>query len=433
MKPFAVFTLCLALFSSANAQEEKTDLKARAAHVKTLLAEKWLPFWFDTTQTPNGAFKLGEETSIVSLSAQSQMIWTFARAHRDGYSTPKRDYLNAARNGYKFLRDKMRDNPNGGFFAQTTLQGAPHTSEKDTTAHAFAILALVEFARASRESEPKALAIQTWRTLRDKASDKINGGFFGYFSRDWKLAPNPNVGANVLGHKSGPVHLQLLSASAELFDLARDQSIKRDLLKLLDLNEGRFFPKETENAVNELTPDWKSLSFSKDDVPDGLIQSSAIIVRARQILGERSEWVAFGRRLSDGLRAVYNFEGGFALGTHYKWKFTSSASSNIGTLSSSSPTIRFQFSTVRPWQIQYETLSALTVAAKWIPEQTQRPAQIIQLLDYLENQATDKADFVAFATLDETGKVTDATKASPQKAAYFDGRALMDFVAAFEN
>lgn len=416
MKKLPLFALFFAFFAPANAQTQQVDLRARAAHVKTLLAEKWLPFWFDLTQTPNGAFQFGDGLPIVSLSAQSQMIWTFARAHRDGYSTPTRDYLGAARRGYNFLRDKMRDQPNGGFFAHTNLQGAPHTLDKDTLAHAFVVLALVEFARASGESEPRALATQIWRILRDKAADKLEGGYFGAFSRDWKT---PTYSAWNL--KSGHVHLQLLSASAELFDFTRDQSIKRDLLKLLDLNEGRFFPKETENTVILFTANWKPVSNSELAIRGILLviqrplefqlEASGRIVRARQILGERAEWVAFGRRVGDAMRVGWDAQNGAIL-VKTPWK-------------EQPPTY--------PWKIQYETLSALTVAAKWIPEQTQRPAQIALLLDFLENQATDKADFVAFEATDEAGKVSDATKASLGKAAYFDGRALMDFVAAFEG
>ena len=67
-----------------------------------------MPYWFDSGQDrEHGGYCL--EAGSKQLVGQTRMIWGFSHAHRQGLSTPERDYLQAARQGYEFLQRHFLD------------------------------------------------------------------------------------------------------------------------------------------------------------------------------------------------------------------------------------------------------------------------------------------------------------------------------------
>ncbi len=262
------------------------DLNARAAQIKSQLQTQWLPTWAKTS-TAN------ELALDAALNLQ-----TLSHAHNLGYSTPDLNLLDAASAHYKLLRDSRRDKTNDGFYARSQDSKEPTRS---TLLQAQVISALVEYARASGQAEPRGLAVKTWRVLRDRVRDKINGGYYESFYS----IPPAGTDATAFGPKSAITHLALLEAGTALFELTRDRSIKTDLAELLDLNEGRFFPARPEERVWLYSPDWKVTQQLPQDDTTGTAASLATgeagvaIIRAQTALGLPLGWVDFARR-TDG-------------------------------------------------------------------------------------------------------------------------------------
>ena len=280
---FLVPLLCAGLVISARAD----DLNVRATQIKSQLQTTWLPAW--ATKSPANE----------SATDAAQLVQTLSHAHRLGYSTPQLNLLDAARVHYKLLRDSRQDKTNGGFFAASGENNKPI---KSTLIQAQVVSALVEFARASGESEPRGLAIKTWRLIRDGARDKVNGGYFDLFL---SAAPGPTQ-ARASGSKSGIPHLALLEAGTALFGFTLDRSIKKDVVELLDLSEGRFFPARVENTVLQFAGDWKTkmrpadLLGAKDGFyPSSLSYAASTIARAQNALGGPVKWVDFSHRALD--------------------------------------------------------------------------------------------------------------------------------------
>ena len=289
MKRRPIFGLLIAL-AALPLSARADDLNARAAQVKSQLQTQWLPALAKRSPANESA------------SDAAQLVETLSHAHRLGYSTSALDLLGAARVHYRLLRDSRRDLKNGGFFAQSG-QNAPL---KNTALQAQVIAALIEYARASGEAEPRALAIKTWRLVRDQAGDKVNGGYY-----EWFAPSSSPTSATGFGFKSAVTHLNLLEAGAQLFLLTRDQSIKRDVEALLDVNEGRFFPARAEDALFVFTPNWQKIppaldalegqpELKRQDTAWGYAQASATIARAEQALGLPIGWVDLSRRTDAG-------------------------------------------------------------------------------------------------------------------------------------
>jgi hypothetical protein len=283
MKTRLVAASLLAALCLAPLQSRADDLSARAGQVKALLQSTWLPAW------------AAKSPANESATDAAFLLQTLSHAHRLGYSSGQLDLLGAARVHYKLLRDSRRDKTHDGFFFSVDERDRP---VKYTMIQAQVVSALVEYARASKESEPRGLAIKTWRLLRDRARDKTNGGYFDAFVSG-TLGPTQASGS---AEKSAVPHLTLLEAGTALFEFTRDRSIRRDLEELLDLNQGRFFPARTEDGALQFTGDWKP-RLRPTDNSDLLalflstqLEAGSAIARAQNALGLPVGWVDFARR-----------------------------------------------------------------------------------------------------------------------------------------
>lgn len=257
------------------------DLATRAVQIKAQLQTKWLPAW---AVTP---------TANESARDAAQLLQTLSHAGELGYASANLDLSSATGKHYKRLRDLLRDKTGGGFYESNAAKDP--AAPKSTLTQAQIVLALVEYARATKGSEPRGLAIKTWRLLRERARDQIGGGYFDGFLSG-KLTPTQASG---IGDKSANTHRRLLEAGAALFQLTRDRSIKRDVEELLDLNQGRFFPVRLEEGAGKYSFDWKPLapvSLSEQ------VQAGPIIARAQDALGLPVGWVDLSRR-ADGIES----------------------------------------------------------------------------------------------------------------------------------
>jgi len=255
------------------------DLGVRAGQIKAQLQTTWLPAWVKISPANEPA------------RDAAQLLQTLSHAQRLGYASAQLDVLGAAGGHYRRLRDVLRDKAGGGFFDLNSAKNP--SAPKSTQTQAQVVLALVEYARASGQSEPRGLAIQTWRLLRERARDKINGGYTDSFFSG-KLGATDATGA---GGKSSPTHRRLLEAGSSLFLLTHDRSIRRDVEELLDLNQGRFFPVRPDEGARVYSPDWKPLApISLSEI----VEAGAVIARAQDALGLPVGWVDFSLR-ADGL------------------------------------------------------------------------------------------------------------------------------------
>ncbi|RYX81445.1 hypothetical protein EON83_23930 [bacterium] len=256
------------------------DLNARAAQIKSQLQTQWLPTW-SKTSTAN------ELAGDAALNLQ-----TLSYAHRMGYTTPSLNLLEAASAHYKLLRDSRRDKANDGFYSRSQDSKEP---VKSTLLQAQAVEALVEYARASGEAEPRGLAVKIWRLIRDKGRDKIHGG---YYDSIYSVQATP-TSATAFGSKSALTHLALLQAATGLYDLTRDRSIRTDLAELLDLNAGRFFSVRPEDRGWVYSWEWQLEQPSDAANPAVMAatpEAGAAIVRAQTVLELPIGWVELARR-----------------------------------------------------------------------------------------------------------------------------------------
>ena len=125
------------------------------AELRVHLHGEVLPLWArHGTDRERGGFYNELEPSLEPvredrkrLLVQARQLWCFATAAAEGAPDAER-WLELARGGFAFLRDRFLDRERGGWYRETTLAGEPLRREKDLYGHAFVLLALAAWQRA---------------------------------------------------------------------------------------------------------------------------------------------------------------------------------------------------------------------------------------------------------------------------------------------
>ena len=193
------------------------DFPQQARAMKTMLVEKVMPYWYDTTlDTAHGGYLLADDRKGRGVATEKQivtqcrMVWTFSLIHRQGLAGEgNRQYLRAAESGYRFINDHFRDPENGGYFWKTDLAGKPVHDCKFLYGESFVVYALVEYYRASGDPAVLRQALDLYHTLQAKLHDVHHGGWIEHTTRDWQPLPanDPRNEVEVVGLRSANAHL----------------------------------------------------------------------------------------------------------------------------------------------------------------------------------------------------------------------------------
>jgi mannobiose 2-epimerase len=397
------------------------NIKSHAQDFRAQLRAKILPYWHDTALDPTqGGFVLADdgrggrvakEKQIVS---QARMIWTFAHVHLKGYSDDRRNYLNAARHGYRFLLQHFRDPQHGGYFWKTDLAGQPLNDRKMLYGQAFVIYALVEYHRAGGDREALPHALNLYRAVQQHACDWTFGGWFEHHTRDWKLIDRPGPGAEVEvpGLKSANAHLHWMEALAELYQATRDPEVRRSLEESLRINAAYFYPKDAGQSCFHRQPNWQEVTDPKSA---GLsyghnVEFAWLMIRAEQVLGRRPSWTHFDAHLRHALRYGYDYEHG---GLYNR---------GVGN----TPATQLD----KVWWVQAEMLAALTDGYRHRPNADYSRALSL-LLNFITRHQADPADGIWYDTVAHDGRMKNPAKAHSWKANYHDVRAVVKLIDAF--
>jgi mannobiose 2-epimerase len=255
----------LMVLSAAQAQ----DLSSLAGYVPRLeknLKENIIPFWLGKSlDTRNGGYIInfgrkgepaGEGTKMIVT--QARQVWLFSRLARAGYGD--KQYLDAADLGYRFLRDKLWDAKNGGFYWEVDAAGIKHLNpQKHLYGQSFGLYALSEYYLASHKKEVLDLAIRLFNLLEARSHDKIHGGYIEYFNEDW-TAPPPNVNSpmGLEPHlKLMNTHLHLLEAMTTFYRASKLPLARERLLELIAIETDTVVRKGLGACTDQYEQDWK--------------------------------------------------------------------------------------------------------------------------------------------------------------------------------
>jgi mannobiose 2-epimerase len=359
---------------------------------------------------PSGRSPIPEEKYLVP---NTRLVWVFAHAHRGGFD-PDGTYLDAARDGHRFLVDHFRDPDHGGYVWSTDRAGRPVNDAKILYGQSFAIYAFVELARASATQQPLDDALALFRVVDSELHDDEHGGWREHAEADWSpLQDDARAGLVYLGRKSVNGVLHWLEAVSALYDETRDPAVRGAVVETLDLCRRHVFPADPASVRDPHLPDWTADPAVEPLVSYGHhVEYAWLRLRAEATLGEPLDWVHFHAYLDHTLRCGFDHERGGA--------FTAGRGD--------APAHERE----KVWWVQCELMVALTVALE--EQYDERYARALaQTTTFVERWMTDPRDGVLLNTVEHDGRRRWARKSGVWKAGYHDVRAATTLVDAFAS
>ena len=282
----AVLLMTTVVSSSQNTKVSKKNSAERLQlanemeqSMRTELLNKWYPQCVDslyggfiTTFTYNFLPTGPQDKMIVT---QARHVWSNALASRlyPGVSY----YKKSAAQGFSFLKNKMWDRANGGFYTLVDRKGNVKDSVAKTAyGNAFGIYASAAWYRASGDKNALQLAKDCFEWLEKHAHDPVFKGYYQDLLPDGtpakRTAAHPST--STIGYKDQNSSIHLLEAFTELYSVWPDALVRQRLLEMLLLIRD-VITTERGSLTLFLQPDWTPVSFSDS--------SEAVILQHRYL------------------------------------------------------------------------------------------------------------------------------------------------------
>jgi mannobiose 2-epimerase len=256
----------LAICSYLHAAQNRVDLANSAIpRLEKVLQENIASFWYNKSLDrvnggytinfdPRGEYK-GPGTKMIVTQART--MWLFARLACAGYEREK--YADAAEHGYRFLKDKMWDAENGGFYWQVDATGNEKIRpRKHLYGQSFALYAISEYFLATQRRDVLDFAIQFFNLLEEKSHDKKYGGYVEFFNEDWTA-----VGAGETSYMGAPAdmklmntHLHLMEAMTTFYRASKLPLARERLLELINIESNAVVRKNIGACTDKYDRDW---------------------------------------------------------------------------------------------------------------------------------------------------------------------------------
>jgi mannobiose 2-epimerase len=331
----------------------------------------------------------------------------------------KEEYLPIVQHGVDFLSNVMWDKQYGSFFWGVDDDGqiTPRYSDgKELYGISFCIYGAAAAYQATHDPRALELAQKAFRWIDEHAHDARNGGYFEWLTREGKVVEgNPDavtlhaipLGSFPIGYKSMNTHIHLLESFTQLYEVWKDDTLRQRLEELLAINRDRIW---VQPGVMNLyfTYDWRPIpdhdSYGHD------IEAAYLMLEAEDVLGHghdpRTEHMAkqlVDHALANGWDEVYG--GFFQDGTTF-----------------GKPESR-----MKEWWVEMEGLNSLLLMHEKYGHETDVYFKAFQMQwRFIKDYQTDSQFHGVYEMIGPDGVPSNTNKGRIWKAAYHDGRALLN-------
>jgi mannobiose 2-epimerase len=424
----SLYVLVAAAVSASVPRAASAELERYATAIERNLHESIVAFWlprsidtehggyvinFDMRGEPNGKTTKG-------LVTQARMVWFWSRMTRAGYDGPRyerADYVDAAKHGFCFLRDRLRDGEHGGYYWEVDQTGKqPLRPNKHLYGQSFALYALAEYHLATGDRQALELADQLFDTLERHAYDREHGGYHEYFTTDWKPVPaDQPTYMGIAGAKLMNTHLHLMEAITTYAIASQRRLARTRLAELIEIQSNTVVRKSQGFCTDKYRPDWtpildpphNSVSYGHD------IENVWLLMDARRALDlPQAPLVDLYHTLWDySMKYGLDVDGG---GLYYTGPFHAPATNRD-----------------KSWWVQAELL--ISALRTYRLARDPRYAEVFERTwRFIDEKMTDHEHGGWYATLRPDGTVA-GEKGNLWKCAYHNGRALIEVLTILKH
>ncbi|HSF53356.1 MAG TPA: AGE family epimerase/isomerase [Algoriphagus sp.] len=270
------FFIVLALFASCQTEEKSESTSGNylsiADEMEISLRENLLNTWYPKAidQDSGGYFsnftfdfQIKDDLQEKMIVTQSRHLWSNSKAAKR-YPN-ETHYAEGAKHGFVFLRDKMWDQENGGFYQLVSRSGQPlldKSEYKTAYGNSFAIYSLAAYFDATGDSAGLELAIEAFNWLEKNSHDPVHKGYFQHLDQDGTpvVRPADTPSTSELGYKDQNSSIHLLEAFTELYLVWKDPLLKERLEEMLLLVRDTI-TNDKGSLVLFFQTDWTPVSF----------------------------------------------------------------------------------------------------------------------------------------------------------------------------
>ncbi len=230
--------------------------------------EPWYPRIIDSV---NGGYisaferdwKVAERGQTKALVQQARHVWATSFIYE--HYPERKEFLDYAAHGFRFLRDAMWDEEYGGFHAYCEPDGTPAArslNDKRIYGQAFAVYGLSQYYRMSNDQEALQLAKKAFLWMEEKPHDPVHGGYFEFIKRDGapygtdENGPFDRRRSQARGWKDYNSSIHLMEALTELYRIWPDSLVRARLEEMFYLIRDTFVHPDGYLRLY-FYPDWK--------------------------------------------------------------------------------------------------------------------------------------------------------------------------------
>lgn len=239
----------------------KQRLEFAKQEIKTILADKVIPFWLEravddvyggylTSFDEQGNF---DGNGVKYMVTQSRMLWGFSYLVPFARPEDRPQMKAAADQGYEFFKKYFFDPVYGGVYWMLNRDGSVADPAKLVYGEGFAIYALAQYAITYENKEALALAEDVFDLLQKYCADTRFGGYFENVEQDFSLSPAGDFAGD---RKSLDIHMHLLEAFTTLYQASGKEIHHRKLKEVLDVIMDHMVDQEQGFGFNQFRTDF---------------------------------------------------------------------------------------------------------------------------------------------------------------------------------
>ncbi|OPJ58276.1 cellobiose 2-epimerase [Clostridium oryzae] len=317
-----------------------------------------------------------------------------------------KDALTMAQQAYEFLKTKLWDNEYKGIYWLVDYDGSLLDTRKHSYCQAFAIYGLTQYYRATGSKEALNLAIEIYNLIEKYCKDQ--NGYTEEFTREWKTKENEMLSENgVMTEKTMNTHLHILEAYTVLYDVWKDEGLKKQLNYLLEIVYEKIYDNSKHYLKVFFDKKWNSLLDMQSYGHD--IEATWLIDRAAEVLGDK-----------ELIRNTFEYTQKIAQNIYDK------AYSPKGMINE---TVNDKTDKKRVWWVQAEAVIGFYNAYQKTGDTKFKDASE-SMWNYIKNYLIDKREGSEwYWLLDENSKpVAGKPIVEPWKCPYHNGRMCMEMI-----
>ncbi|MBP6759022.1 MAG: AGE family epimerase/isomerase [Flavobacterium sp.] len=212
----------------------------------------------------------------------ARILWSFSAS----YKVIKDDaYKKIAQNAFEYIITHFYDSEFGGIFWSINPDTTPKDTKNQIYALAFVIYGMSEYYAISNDEKALEYSILLYKKIQEHSYDPTHKGYFEAFTRDWQPIEDLRLSDKDANEKKTMnTHLHIVEGYANLYKVWKDETLKNDIIELLEVIETHFINKETGHLRLFFDENWIEkpdvISYGHD------IEAAWLLLQCAEISGD---------------------------------------------------------------------------------------------------------------------------------------------------